>query len=241
LADREPLEADRADRDPVQRHDLVAQLGQHPADLTLLAFGEDQLERGGLALMADDPHSLGANLAIGQPDAFGYLGERFAGRQTGHQHAIQFLHAVARMRQSIRQLAVVGEDQEAGAVLVEAADGVDPLGDFGKQVDDPRTAGRVEGGRDITLGFIDGVIDHRLLLDRLAVDCDPSTRGIDPRAEDADDLAVDGDSTLEDQLLTGAAGAEPGVGQDFLKSLGCARFGIGLRGWLRRFRPGLVP
>ncbi len=52
-------------------------------------------------------------------------------------------------------------------------------------------------------------------------------RGIDPRAEDADDFAVDGDSTLKDQLLTGAARAEPGVGQDFLKSLGRARLGIG--------------
>ena len=62
FAGREPLEADRADRDPAKRHDLVTELGQHPADLAFLAFGQDQLEHGGLALAAHDPCPLARTL-----------------------------------------------------------------------------------------------------------------------------------------------------------------------------------
>ena len=111
-------------------------------------------------------------------------------------------------------------------VLVEPADGVDALGNLGEQVDDARPARWVEVGRNVALGLVDGVIDHRLEPDRLAVDGDPSSGGVDPRAELADDLAVDGDATLEDELLAAAARAQAGVGQHFLKPLLLVRLGI---------------
>jgi hypothetical protein len=44
LARWKSLEADRADSDPVERHDLVPQFGEHAPDLALLAFGQNQLE-----------------------------------------------------------------------------------------------------------------------------------------------------------------------------------------------------
>ena len=163
----------------------------------------------------DDPRPLGADLAVGQPDAFGQLGQHLGVGQAGHERAIELLHAVAGMRQPVGQVAVVGQDHQPGAILVEPADGVDPLGNLGEQVDDARTARRVEVGRNVALGLVDGVIDHRLELDRLAVDRDPGSRGIDPRAELADDLAVDGDAPLEDELLTAAARAQPACASTF--------------------------
>ena len=42
------LETDRADGDPSQRHDFVAELREHPADLAVLPFGEDHLQDRGL-------------------------------------------------------------------------------------------------------------------------------------------------------------------------------------------------
>jgi hypothetical protein len=110
FADGEPLEADRADRDPVQRHDLVLELGQHPADLVLFPFGQDQLEEGGLSLAADDPDPLGADLAVGQPDALGQLGERLRAGQAGDQYMVRLLDPEAGMREAVGQLAVVGQD-----------------------------------------------------------------------------------------------------------------------------------
>ncbi len=58
----------------------MAELGQHPADLAFLAFGQDQLEHGGLSLAANDSGPLGADLAVGQPDAFGQLGHHLGRR-----------------------------------------------------------------------------------------------------------------------------------------------------------------
>jgi hypothetical protein len=75
LAGRQALEADRADSHAMERHDLVAEFREHSADLSLLALGEHQLEPRGLALTADDPRSLGANLAVGEPDTLGQLGQ----------------------------------------------------------------------------------------------------------------------------------------------------------------------
>src|SRR5262249_17801556 len=73
LAGRQPFQDHRADGDPGQAHDLVAELGEHPADLTLLALGQDQLQYGGLALGADHPGPLGPDLAVRQPDPLGQL------------------------------------------------------------------------------------------------------------------------------------------------------------------------
>jgi hypothetical protein len=56
----------------------------------------------------------------------------------------------------------------------------------------------------------------------LAVDGDPGARRIDARPELADDLAIDGDTSLEDQFLAGASRADPGMRQDLLKPLGTA-------------------
>ena len=50
----EPLDADGAYGNAVQGHDLVPELGQHPANLAVLSFGQYELEHLGLALAADE-------------------------------------------------------------------------------------------------------------------------------------------------------------------------------------------
>ena len=133
----------------------------------------------------------------------------------GHERPVDLLDAVTRMRQPVGQLAVVGQDHQPGAVLVEPADGVDPLGDLGEQVDHAGPARGVVVGRDVALGLVHGVVDHLLELDPLAVDGDGRLLGIDPRAQLADDLAVDRDPPLEDVLLAVPARAEPGMRRIF--------------------------
>jgi hypothetical protein len=179
----------------------VPELGEHSANLSLLALGQNQLELGGMALTAHDPGPLGADLAVGQPDALGQLGKRIRAGQAGHECAIKLLHSEPGVRKPVGQVAVVGQDHETSAIFVQTADSVDALGKLGEEVDNPRTACGVEIGRDISLGFVDGVIHDRLEADRLAVDCDPRLRGVYPSAELPDSLAIDGDPPLEDELL----------------------------------------
>jgi hypothetical protein len=67
FSDAQALDADRSDRNPVERHDLVAELGEHAANFAFLALGEDQFEQCRLALTTDDSSPLGADLALREP------------------------------------------------------------------------------------------------------------------------------------------------------------------------------
>ena len=141
--------------------------------------------------------------------------------------AVGLLDPVPRMSQAVGQLAVVGQNHQPHAVLIEPADRVDPLRHLGQQVDHPGPARGVVVGRDVALGLVHGIVDHLLEPDPFAVHGDGRTLGIDPRAELADDLAIDRDPALEDVFLALPARAQPRMRQDFLKPLGLAAFESG--------------
>jgi hypothetical protein len=225
LAGGETLKRNRADRDPGQSHDLVPKPGQHPADLALLAFGQHQFDRGRLTLGAHEPGPLGANLAVGEPDPFDQLAHYLAAGDSRHQGPVRLLDPVPRVGQAVGQLAVVGQDHEAGAVLIEPSDRVDALGDLRQQVDHPRPAGGVTVGRDVTLRLVHGIVNQPLLEDVLAIHGDCCLGGIDARAQLADDLAINRDPPLADKLLALPARAQPRVRQDLLESLRLATGG----------------
>jgi hypothetical protein len=223
LAEREALQADRPYRDPSQVHDLVPKLGKHPTNLALLALGEHELNRRSLALRAGKSCSFGPNLAVGEPDSLGQLGKKPLIGAAGHERPISLLHTVARMRQAIGQLTVVGQDHQPGTVLVEPADRVDPFRNFRKQIDHPGAARRVVIGRDVAPGFIHGVVDHLFESYPFTVDVDACGLGIDPGAKCLDDLAIDRDPTLDDVILTLPTRAQPCMSENLLKPLGLAR------------------
>ncbi len=222
LAHREVLERDRADGDPAERHDLMPKLGEHPANFALFALGEHQFDHGRLALAGENPSSLGADLPVGEPDSFGELGGQFRARQTRHERPIDLFDAILGMGQAIRELAVVGHEDEAGAVLVEPSHAVNSFRRLGKQVNDAWAARGVGIGRDIALGLMDGVIDGRFEGDCLAIDGHPRGGGVDTGAEHFRDLAINGDPSLENELFAGPSRAQAGAGQDLLQSLGMA-------------------
>jgi hypothetical protein len=139
----QPLQADRSDSHSAKRHHLVTELGEHPPNLAFLAFGQDELEHGRLTLATDDPSSLGPDLAVREPNTFGQPGEHIRVRHSGHERPVELFDAVARMCQPVGKVAVVGQDDEPGAVFVEAADGVDTLGSLRQEIHDTRTAGGI--------------------------------------------------------------------------------------------------
>ena len=98
------------------------------------------------------------------------------------------------MGQAVGELAVVGQQDQAGALLVEPADRVDPLREPGDQVHHPRPAVGVVVGRDVPFGLEDGHINGSLLFDPFAVQGDRRLSRVDPGRQVSDDPAVDGDS-----------------------------------------------
>ena len=75
-------------------------------------------------------------------------------------HAVGLLDAVARMRQPVGQIAVVGHQDQPFAVQVEPADGEQPSVARRHQVDHPGTARRVAVRRDHAVGLVDGVVNR---------------------------------------------------------------------------------
>jgi hypothetical protein len=211
----------------------VAELGQHPADFAILPLSQDQFEDSRVAPGADRPDALGPDLPFGQPDAFDELVEDFPGGRAGYHDPVQLFDAVAGVGQLVGQVAVVGQKHQADAHLVEPADRVDPLGDLGQEVEDPRAARGVVVGRDVPFGFVDCEVDRTFDLHLLPVDRHRRFGRVDLGAQLANHLAAGRDAPLEDQLLAGPPRPDARMGENFLKSLRTRRVGRAGAGWLR--------
>lgn len=183
----------------------MAKLREHPADLAVLALGQGHFQNGRLASSGDRTDPLGPDLALGQPDPFRQFVEDIAPGISRDHHPIELFHAEFGMGQLVGQFAVIGQDHQAGGLFVEPSDRVDPLGDFGEQVDDLRFAGGIVVGRDIAFRLVHSEVNEPFLPDLLAVDGDRRAPRVDPRPEFFYHLAIHGDPALEDQLLTRSA------------------------------------
>ncbi len=114
---------------------------------------------------------------------------------------VLLLHPVTRVREQLREIAVVREQQQAFGLEIEAPDGKHPRF-VGHEIEHRRPAVRVGRGRDVARGFVeqpvhDGGVDH----DRHTVERDPIVLGIDAPAEHRN-LAVHRDPPVGDEAFT---------------------------------------
>ena len=132
--------------------------------------------------------------------------ERGLGDLAGHLGDVGLVHLVRRVRQPLREVAVVGQDDQPGGVGVEPADVEEPLGPVGDHVGQRAAALGVGHRRDHAARLVEHEVDVRR--DRrqpLAVDPDHRGARVDLGAEPGDDLAVDLDHAGEHQLLAACA------------------------------------
>jgi hypothetical protein len=138
----------------------------------------------------------------------------------------------ARVHHRVGQLAVGGEQQQAGGVDVEAADR-DPARALqrGQRLEDGRPAFRVFAGGDLAFRLVVDQharrIDQRARDEGLAVQLDLVAAG-DAHAG-ARDLAVDLDQAVGDALLQRAARAQAGLRQHLVQAFLDARCSGGFR------------
>ena len=116
------------------------------------------------------------------------------------------------------ELAVGGQEQEAGGVDVQPPDVPEVRRRSRQEVVDRLAPLLVVSGNDITSGLVeeDGRL-ARLEADRAAVDLDVLAVGVGLRA-DLGAHAVDGDATARDDVLGCAAAAEAGTREDLLET-----------------------
>ena len=127
------------------------------------------------------------------------------------------------MGDGLCESAVVGHQQQALAVLVETAHGVQAGRDVGHQLHHRLAAQLVAGGGDIAAGLVQSQIVHLLVLldiDALVVHMEDVAVGVHLVAH-LHGVAVDLHAALGDDLLGGAAGAQALLAHNFLNAFFC--------------------
>ena len=115
-------EAQRTKARPGQRENRMTERFEHPANLPVAPFVNRDIDDRASAPHRDDAHlsARGSKLvdshsAIEQPHVVG-------GEPSGDRGSIGLLDAEARVKQRVRELAVIGQQERAARRVVEAAD-----------------------------------------------------------------------------------------------------------------------
>lgn len=191
----------------------------HPADFAVSAFGESDLDPGMAAFghaEAFDMEGVGRSVVEGDAEHQAFEGIGFG--VAGEFGEVGARDLVGGVKESIGEIAVVGEEKQAFGFVIEATDGIDPFGDLWEEIEDGGTAEIVVAGGDISARLVEEEIDFGFGGgERFAVDGD----GVLIRVNAHPDLcgfSVDLDLALEDHLFGFAARGDPGFGKDFLQA-----------------------
>ena len=222
-AARQRPHAQRTIADAMQSGHHQADRFAHLADLPEAALVDDQLDHDGVEAGIDAAHARRArDQALVEAHTGGQPAQLVAARLLGKAHAVHLLHTVARVHELVREIAVIGEQQQTAGVGIEAADRVQAC-TTRQELADGATALRVVERGDDADRFVDDVVDVlRTATDRLAVDRDPITRVLDLGSRLGDDVAVHRDTALRDEVVTLAPRTDATVGQVLVESHGHA-------------------
>ena len=197
----EPIHGQPCVASAVEARDRMADGGEHPLDLVLAALVEGQLD----GRRREAPRLRWSGRAVVELHAVTELCERLVARLALDLGLVDLLDAVPGMGEPMGKRAVVGQQQDAGRVGIEPADGHDPDRVVDER-DDRGPALRVAGRRDDACGLVQQHVRERLQLDGLPVDLDAVARG-DERVQ-LSGLSVDSHSPGLDQLVGAAAGGD---------------------------------
>ena len=176
--------------------------------------GADQLDIRELRAAAVDRHAAFESIEIvGVGDA-------------EHSRLVHARHAVARVREPRREIAVVGQEQQALGIEVQPPDGIDVLLDAAQQVDHRWSPLRIRPRCHVAARLVQQDVAVVLgQFDASAVDPDVVLCRIGLRAELGGRCAVHRDAAVEHQLLGRAPRRDTGLGQDFLESFHLSPYG----------------
>ncbi len=193
---------------------MMADLFKHAAYLAVLTLRKRDLIPGivGLAhqthLCWSGPHRahvFRARLAA-DADSLTQLFNVIFLRQSRDLHQICLGHVRSGAGKKVRQLAVIGHEQQALAGIVKAADGIYALAHVFDQAHHCGPAFGIRDCGDVSFGLVYQKVDVLFsAMKQLAIHFDMVAGQISFGAELGDDLSVDGDATLRNQFFGFAA------------------------------------
>jgi hypothetical protein len=214
-------EADWADGDPPQPLHLVTEPRQKAANFAVAAFVQNHLKQRRRFPPALDSDMLGVGETFRQVNTVMQLTQHFALHLPCHLDLINFLHAVAGMREPVGQLSVVSNEDQPFTGNIEPADAKRARCVGRQQVGDAWPASRVSRGAYYAHRLVHGEIHEVWFVQQFAVDADFLPRWIGARAKLSDNLVINLDAPIEDELLAFAPAGDAGSRQNFLEAVGC--------------------
>ena len=140
-------------------------------------------------------------------------------RSARHFDHVGLGHVRRSFHQKIGEFAVVGQQQQAFAGVIQATDGVDAGPDPVQQVHHRGAMFGIFQRGDVSLGLVHQQVDMPLrAVQQLSVDANVVVLGVGLAAQFRDHLPVDRHQSAGDQLLCLAAGGDAGGGDDFLQA-----------------------
>ncbi len=150
-----------ADGNATQVLHFVPESGEDPANLAILPFSQHDLQLRRFRTRLQNPCTLHLHMSFGDIDPLTHLLHCFTFDLASHGDTIDFLHAEFWMGKSLRQFAIVGQQDQAFAVEIQPANRKDTFAS-GDQFDHPRASLGVGVGRDKAHGLVHRVIDQFL-------------------------------------------------------------------------------
>jgi hypothetical protein len=122
------------------------------------------------------------------------------------------------MRQSLSQLAVVGQQHQAFAATIQATHRKQSLS-IRNEIDHARPPLRIRVGRNDSNRFVNRVVDRLETFEWFAINTNLVGRWIDLEAQLISHFAVDLDTPLGDELITSAATTQTSSSENLVKTL----------------------
>ncbi len=227
--------------DSFQADDLVSDASQQAPDLAVLAFSQLQFQKRAATFLLQRANTSKTEVALRKVHSLAKLGQSFRRGKSGNLHAIPPHNFVTRVSQAFGKVAIVCDQQQALSVLIQSADGKQPLILSRHQIHRARPSGRIVARTQNAFWLVQQEIAQARLPQAFPVDADVVVFRVDSRRRISDNATVDRDSTVANVGLAVATRIDSRRCQKLLKSYVAAVCHVGIRtvrGWISGISSG---
>jgi hypothetical protein len=147
-----PIETSQSQRSvslSFQFHDLMTDTGEEPTNFAVLAFGHGDLNPGAVFLLLCRLHRMNTEFPFREEETFPQLLVDVRAWLPGHLRDVGTEDPVAGMTEFLREIPVIGDNDQACRVFIEATDGEKARTFMRKQIENESASFRVVCGAQI--------------------------------------------------------------------------------------------
>lgn len=211
-----PCHAERAQANTSQALHWDADLVHHPAHEVVDPLVHDNLDHETFSRLPDDPYLCrNDSLALDRNSVAKALKRHLGGPGQG-EDVVLLIEPILRVHHAVRNVTVIGQEEQTFGVTIEAAHRVDPLR-HRDEIHHRAPIALILGRCDVAARLVEQDVARTLGFEQLTVDAYLRSDRIRFGAELGDGDAVDADATFAYEIFCGAARANASRSEDALQ------------------------